>query len=180
MLRSILRWILKPLNEHQKGDFRIAFFCACLAVLFWVFNALNRNYNTDIKFPVKIKFDKNKIVQLEKSEPQFVHLNVSSFGWTLVRRGFLSSLSPLKLDITTIPEGNYVLAADLVSRLQAQLKGVTINEVKKDTLTINLSSKFIESTHKEEFPVNFKDKLVSVENKYILVSFDVVKAEEVK
>ncbi len=236
MLRSILRWILKPLSEHQKGDFRIAFFCACLAVLFWVFNALNRNYNTDIKFPVKIKFDKNKIVQLQKSEPQFVHLNVSSFGWTLVRRGFLSSLSPLKLDITTIPEGNYVLAADLVSRLQTQLKGVTINEVKKDTiplhlsyiinkkikirvdsaaisllggykingkvniqpqelevtgpkesldkitdtLTINLSSKFIESAHKEEFPVNFKDKLVSVENKYIKVSFDVVKAEEVK
>ena len=49
-----------------------------------------------------------------------------------------------------------------------------------DTLTINLSSKFIESAHKEEFPVSFKDKLVSVENKYIKVSFDVVKAEEVK
>lgn len=236
MLRSILRWILKPLSEHQKGDFRIAFFCAFLAILFWVFNALNRNYNTDIKFPVKIKFDKNKIVQLEKEEPQFVYLNVSSFGWTLVRRGFLSSISPLKLEIKAIPKGNYVLATDLISRLQSQLKGVSINNVEKDTiplhlsyiinkkikikvdsasisllggyfingkvriepeelevvgpkesldkitdtLTLNLSAKFIESAHKEEFPVNFKDKLVSVENKYIKVSFDVIKAELAK
>ena len=138
MLKKTIKWILNPLRSNNKGDLKIIVFCGLVATIFWFFNALNRNFNTQIKYPIQITYDKNEIMSVGKVMPSYLRLNVSSFGWVLVRRGFLSSISPLEMEIVTIPNGNYITSATFKPILENRLKGVKINSVENDTIRLNL------------------------------------------
>jgi hypothetical protein len=138
MLKSIIKWAVSPLRSHNKGDLKIIAFCVFIAVVFWVFNALNRNFNTQINYPIKISYDKNKIMSIDKVNPSFLRLNVSSFGWALVRKGFLSSISPLEMEVVSIPDNNCITASSFKPILTDRLKGVKINSVEEDTIKLNL------------------------------------------
>ena len=138
MLKRIFKWAISPLRSHNKGDLKIIAFCAFLAVVFWVFNSLNRNFTTQIECPIEITYDKASIMPIDKVTPSFLKMNVSSFGWALVRKGFLTNISPIKLNIKTLPENNVINSSFFNQILQDRLKGIKINSIENDTINLNL------------------------------------------
>ncbi|MEY3417381.1 MAG: hypothetical protein RL060_1493 [Bacteroidota bacterium] len=138
MLKKLIKWVVSPLRPNNKGDLKIIAFCGLVATVFWVFNALNRNFNTQIKYPIQISYDKNTIMPIDKVRPSYIRLNVSSFGWSLVRKGFLSSISPLEMEVVSIPESNYITSSSFKPILANRLRGVKINSVEEDTIQLNI------------------------------------------
>lgn len=138
MLKRIIKWAISPLRSHNKGDLKIIVFCVFIAVTFWIFNSLNRNFVTQIQYPIKISYDQSKIMSVGKVYPSFLRLNVSSFGWALVRKGFLSSISPLEMEVVSIPDNNCITSSSFQPILAERLKGVKIISVEEDTIRLNL------------------------------------------
>lgn len=138
MLKRIFRWAISPLRSHNNGDLKIIAFCVFIAVVFWVFNALNRNFTTQINCPIKITYDKNVIMPVDKVKPSYLRMTVSSFGWSLVRKGFLTNLSPIEMKVTSIPSNSYIKASDFTPILADKLEGIKINSLEDDSINLNL------------------------------------------
>jgi len=130
----------KPLLlSFSRNDIKIILFCLTIACTFWIFKALNKTYITQIKYPIHVTYDKDKMVQMSPMTQKYIRLNVSSYGWTLVRRGFLSKIAPFELKISSIPTDNELIATSFLPIITEQLKEIKISNIENDTLKLNLA-----------------------------------------
>jgi len=75
-----LKYIFTPSNKNLK----VVLLCVIGATTFWFFNALNKNYTTDMRYPVVFEYDSDSSVLVRKL-PEFIEINVSGGGWELLR-----------------------------------------------------------------------------------------------
>src|ERR1041385_5478344 len=77
--------IIFNLLRFDRANWKAVILCITAAMVFWVFNAFNKDYSTNIRFPILFEFDGERYLPAEHF-PKTVTANVSGNGWDLFRR----------------------------------------------------------------------------------------------
>lgn len=132
--------------DRLKNDKRLVPFMVCLfiATALWFLNALSKDYETTIDYPVKyINAPKNQF--LANTPPSKLELKVHAHGFTLLRYKLSLTFSPIILNIKNITHnleadenGTYIIhTADILRRVSDQVSSeITVKEI--HPLTIKL------------------------------------------
>jgi hypothetical protein len=154
----------KPKGEEKiKGRRKLSAFLICLfiAALFWFLNALSKNYNATISFPVIYSnLPKDKVLTHEL--PKFVTLELNAQGFNILAYKFKFLNDSIMIDVGNLKmvqnNGHYESKMPTSSRLyriSRQLASeVTIYRVQPDTLYFNFGDKKI-----KEIPIKLNHKI---------------------
>ncbi|MFM7854205.1 MAG: hypothetical protein ACKO96_20350 [Flammeovirgaceae bacterium] len=131
MLKAIVN-----LFRFDKTNWRAALLCMLAALVFWFFNALNKNYSANIKFPIRFDYSVEKFAPVQ-APPQRVTLNVNGTGWEIFREYFGFKQPELAISLEHPTEIKKLAGISLAPLLQHQLGKLKINFVVTDTLTLH-------------------------------------------
>lgn len=110
------------------------------ATTFWFFNALNKDYNARINYPVEFEFDRDSVVVV-KPLTSTVVIDVSSGGWNLLRKTFWFNVTPVVIPLDNPTEIGFYTRASLLPMIEDQLSELTINYLVTDTVFIHIEPK---------------------------------------
>lgn len=132
--------LLVNLFQFNRTNWKAVSLCFLAAAVFWFFNAFNKNYSTEIRFPLQVAYNENRFIPLE-TLPTELRLNVNGNGWDLFRKSFGISLPELTLTIERPLEIKKIPATVLSTLLAPQLGGLIINQVVLDTLHVQFDER---------------------------------------
>lgn len=133
---NVLKAIVN-LFRFDRTNWRAALLCLLTAVVFWLFNALNKKYSTNIKFPIRFEYDEASFSPIENL-PHQVNVNVNGTGWELFRDFVGFKLPELIIPLERPTEVKKIVAASLTPMLAPQLGKLQINYIVTDTLKIQI------------------------------------------
>lgn len=110
------------------------------ATTFWFFNALNKNYDARISYPIDFVFDRDSVVVMEPLAEAVV-IDVSSGGWNLLRKTFWFNVTPIQIYLENPTEIGFYTRSSLLPIIEDQLSELQINFVVTDTVFINIEQK---------------------------------------
>jgi hypothetical protein len=119
-----------------RGDGRALFFCILTASTFWIFNAMNREYTDEIYYPLEIKFDESRVIPVSQ-HPKKLKINVTGFGWDLLRNRLGVVNEPVILQLKDLPDRKYVSASEITPYIAAHLKELKLNKLVVDTIRLD-------------------------------------------
>lgn len=134
-----IRPIFHTLRFHR-SNWKAVALCFFAATVFWFFNALNKTYTTNLKFPLRFEYDQNNYVPL-RALPKEVRLNVTGNGWALFRRSAGVKVPPLEIPLERPTDTKRIVGSTLPPFFSNQLEGLQINYVLADTLYIDIEPK---------------------------------------
>lgn len=109
------------------------------ATTFWFFNALNKNYDARISYPIEFEFEQDSVV-IMKPLATTVAIDVSSGGWNLLRK-ITVNVTPIKIELENPTEIGYYTRSSLLPIVTEQLSELKINHVATDTVFIAIEEK---------------------------------------
>jgi len=157
--------VLKQFLRFQKPDsLKVVVYCIFTAATFWLFSALNKEYDTSVKYPVEWSFDKDKYIIIEEL-PENIQMNVSGLGWSLLRANSGLGLVPLSLRLSD-PSKNKSLPGTFFSNQVAEaLDEVQLNYIIEDSLLFNID---VRST--QSFPIYIDSTNIELDEGYRITS----------
>ncbi|HOO09446.1 MAG TPA: hypothetical protein PKW06_05875 [Cyclobacteriaceae bacterium] len=132
--------VIINLFHFNRTNWKAVTLCLLAALVFWFFNALNKDYSTNLRFPVGFQFDRDKYVPVEPL-PRAVFMNVSGNGWDLLRKSLGVSLPEMDIPLERPTEVKKIVGSTLPALLAGQLDNLRINHVVTDTLYLALDPK---------------------------------------
>ncbi len=136
---SIVNSIFNFLRFNKK-NWKAVVLCIFAAMVFWFFNALNKNYSTNINFPVTFDYDQKQYIPVELL-PATVRMNVTGSGWDLFRRSLGFKVPPLVVPLEKPASVHKIVGATLPAIFAGQLERLTINFVITDTVHLHIEGK---------------------------------------
>ncbi len=124
----------------DRKNWKAVVLCLFAATVFWFFNALNKNYTTNITFPVKFDYDQENYIPIHPL-PQIVRVNVTGIGWDLFRRSLGLKIPPLVIPLERPVEVKKIVGSTLPPLFANQLERLQINFVLTDTLHVAIEPK---------------------------------------
>ncbi|MBK8289637.1 MAG: hypothetical protein IPK96_00540 [Flammeovirgaceae bacterium] len=128
------------LFRFDRANWRAVALCILAASIFWVFNAFNKSYATNIKFPLQFEYNQDRFVSVN-SLPKEITVNVSGYGWDLFQRSIGMRLPKLVIPLDRPTEVKKIVGSSLPPLLSNQLGGLTINFVLDDTLRLQIDER---------------------------------------
>lgn len=110
------------------------------ATVFWFFNALNKEYTTNLNFPIVFDYNNKNYVNVEPL-PEEISLNVTGVGWNLFRRSLGINLPSLLIPLERPSEVKKIVGSTLPGFIADQLAEMKINFVLTDTLFVHIEPK---------------------------------------
>lgn len=146
--------LIKPftrLARREKDRFNkkllIFIFFLLLSAIFWFLSMLNREYTTNLSYPVRYtNFPDEKVLVGEL--PSSLTLNVSGYGYTLLKYRFSRRLLPLIFDVNSFSlnrvsdenDSFFIVSSVAKNKISDQLgTDIEINEITPDTLFFEFS-----------------------------------------
>lgn len=136
---SIVTSIFNFLRFNKK-NWKAVVLCIFAATVFWFFNALNKNYSTNLNFPVTFDYDQDHYVPV-KPLPASVRMNVTGSGWDLFRRSLGFKVPPLVVPLEKPSDVRKIVGTTLPATFAGQLERLKINFVITDTMRVHLEEK---------------------------------------
>jgi hypothetical protein len=136
-LKKILHEIISLLSLKGRPNLTAGILCLVAGMIFWIFNALNKDYSTNINYPLTFLYDTEKYQPVDEL-PQAVLLNMSGVGWNLLRKTLRLKVEPLKILLETPDQTHWVAGSTLPSAITDQVSDLQLNYVLTDTLYLNL------------------------------------------
>lgn len=136
---SIVTSIFNFLRFNKK-NWKAVVLCIFAATVFWFFNALNKNYSTNLTFPVEFDYDQDHFVPVQPM-PASVRMNVTGSGWDLFRRSLGFKVPPLVVPLEKPAEIRKIVGATLPATFAGQLDRLKINFVITDTVRIHIEER---------------------------------------
>ncbi|MBS1508871.1 MAG: hypothetical protein JSS79_19700 [Bacteroidetes bacterium] len=133
---NIVRFLFN-LFRIDKTNWKAVSLCVVTAVVFWIFNAFNKNYSTNVRFPLLFEFDGEKYLPAEHL-PKSINLNVSGNGWDLFRKHMGLKVPTLIIPLEHPTEVKKIVGSTLLPIVATQLGNLKVNFVVTDTLTIKI------------------------------------------
>jgi len=136
--------------EKLRQDKRVIVYliCVLIATILWFLNALGKDYNTTLEFPVKyVNVPKNRF--LANDPPEYFSLKVNAHGFSLLRQKLHLSFTPIILNINSLVSNakpnsqlSYVIrTSGLINKISKQISNeISILEVEPEILTLVLDS----------------------------------------
>lgn len=128
------------LLRFNRRNWKAVALCLFAATIFWFFNALNKNYTTNINFPLSFDYNQENYVAV-RPLPEQVRINVTGIGWNLFRRSIGLKVPPLVIPLDRPAEVRKIVGSTLPPLFANQLEGFQINFVLTDTLQVALEPK---------------------------------------
>ncbi len=121
-------------------NWKVVLLSLIVAATFWLFNALNKDYNARLDYPIEFKFSNDSLV-IMRPLPETVELDVSGIGWNLFKKTFLLNAKPIVIRLDNPTDIKYLPRASIVPLISDQLEGLNINYVVTDTLHFDIEKK---------------------------------------
>jgi len=130
------------------GRLLVFFFFLVLSIIFWFLTALNKEYDTDLYYPVRfIRFPEGKA--LINEVPDELHMSVKSQGYTLLRYKFKVRMAPIMFDVNSFTMNSipgkseshvYILTNFAKQKIQQQITSdIEIISITPDTLVFKFA-----------------------------------------
>ncbi len=132
--------ILINLFRFDRANWRVVSLCVLTAMVFWIFNAFNKNYSTNVRFPILFEFDGEKYAPADHL-PKTVNLNVSGNGWDLFRRHLGIKVPSVIIPLERPKEIRKIVGSTLAPMLATQVGNLKINYVVTDTLHLQIDER---------------------------------------
>lgn len=130
--------IFVNLFQFNRTNWKAVTLCFTAAAIFWLFNSFNKNYATNIRFPLHFDYAREKFIPLADL-PQTVSINVSGNGWDLFRKSVGIQLPQLSIQLQRPTEVKKIVASSLTPMFSEQLgTGLQINYIAIDTLRLQI------------------------------------------
>lgn len=126
--------------RFNKRNWKAVVLCIFAATVFWFFNALNKNYSTNINFPITFEYDQERYMPVQ-ALPSTVRMNVTGSGWDLFRRSLGFKVPPLLVPLENPADIRKIVGTTLPAIFAGQLERLKINFVITDTVRIHIEGK---------------------------------------
>ena len=137
--------ILKQFLRFQKPDnLKVVVYCIVTAATFWLFSALNKQYDATVRFPVMWEFDPVKYITVEEL-PDNIQMNVSGLGWNLLRTNSGFGLTPITLRLADPVSKKRLPATYFENQIAEELDQLQLNYIIEDSLHFNIDYRTIQS-----------------------------------
>src|SRR5579859_4989284 len=128
------------LFRFDRANWKVVSLCVLTAMVFWIFNAFNKNYSTNVRFPVLFEFDGEKYAPAEHL-PKTVNLNVTGNGWDLFRKYLGVKIPPVVIPLERPKEIKKIVGSTMAPLLATQVGNLKINYVVTDTLHLQIDER---------------------------------------
>jgi hypothetical protein len=145
--------------------------CFVAATVFWFFNALNKNYTTNINFPLEFEYDEENYIPVEPL-PSGVRINVTGMGWDLFRRSSGLKVPPLTIPLERPSEIRKIVAVPAL--FAPQLERFEINFILTDTINVA-----IEPRQKRWITLRLDPGSIKLKDNFIRTSEPVLKPDSI-
>ena len=136
---SLINSIFSFLRFNQK-NWKAVVLCMIAATVFWFLNSLNKEYTTNINFPLSFEYDHRYYIPVDKL-PEEIQMNVTGIGWDLFRRSAGFKIPPLVIPLERPSDVKKIVGASLPGLFSSQLGALQINFVVADTIAIHFEPK---------------------------------------
>ncbi|TAH20813.1 MAG: hypothetical protein EAZ08_05385 [Cytophagales bacterium] len=123
-------------NLNKQWDFRAITLCIIIAILVWLFNALNQTYTTHITYPVIFKTNQSEVVALIPP-PTTLKLEVTGKGWNVLNKNLGIGVEPITIDLLNVLKTKKFDSKRILHYLTANIKDLKINHIIPDTLVLH-------------------------------------------
>jgi hypothetical protein len=107
--------------------------CLMAATTFWFLNALNKDYSTRLSYPIEFEYDDSTYMSVTPL-PKKVRLNVSGYGWNLLKKTLQVNIVPLSYRISSPLQARYITGTNLLPFITEQIRDIRINYIVEDTI----------------------------------------------
>ncbi len=150
--------------RFDRANWKAVLLCFFVAIVFWVFNAFNKSYSTNVKFQLHVEYDTEKFSPVT-TLPTHIVVNVKGNGWDLFRSYSGIQLPALTIAVEKPLEVKRLPGEALRPQLEPQLGRLQINYVVTDTLKLNLDER---DAHRFKVAVSFQN--VNFKNGFGIIS----------
>lgn len=128
---------ISNLLRFDRTNWKALTLCVFAAAVFWVFNALNKDYSTNLALPLNVEFDAGKFATAEPIPGKLV-INVGGNGWELLRKYLGMKVPTVTLALERPVETRKIPASALAPLVVSQLGALQLNYVVLDTLRLHI------------------------------------------
>ena len=121
----------------RRANWKVILLCFSTAAIFWFFNALNKEYTTQINYPVTLAFDRDSLVIL-RDPPDEIPINVTGGGWQLLKSTISVKAEPVIIKPDNPVHTQFLTANNLLPIFSSQLKDLNINYIAIDTIVFKI------------------------------------------
>ncbi|MEM8894053.1 MAG: hypothetical protein AAGC88_05715 [Bacteroidota bacterium] len=146
------------------GNLRVVILSIVAATTFWFLNALNKNYDARINYPLEFEFIRDSVIIVDEL-PDDVLIDVSSGGWNLLKKTFWFSALPLIIPLDNPADVKFLTRSSLIPIISDQIPDLELNYLLTDTLFIN-----VEHRAQKELVLSVDSLRVPLAANYRLVS----------
>ncbi len=133
---------ISNLLRFDRTNWKALALCIFAAAIFWIFNALNKNYSTNVRFPLEFEFDNAKYIPVDPL-PAMLILNVSGNGWELFRQSLGLKVPNIALSLERPVETRKIVASTLSPVVASQIGSLTVNYIVSDTLRLKIEPRVL-------------------------------------
>jgi hypothetical protein len=133
--------VVVNLFQFNRTNWKAVALCFIAASVFWLFNSFNKNYSTNITFPLQFEFDQSDFVEVAPL-PSKIQINVTGNGWELFRKYMGIGIPRLTVPIDRPAEVKKMVSSSLVPILSGQLGSLQINYLLIDTLRLQFDERY--------------------------------------
>ena len=112
--------------------------CLFMAGVIWFFNAMNKEYTTQIKYPVHFNFDEERLTSIGEL-PEKLKVNVTGQGWNLLKRSLYYNVKPVEIRTAGFAGRRFLTSPDLLPSFTTQMPELKVNYVISDSILVNLN-----------------------------------------
>ncbi|HQQ96250.1 MAG TPA: hypothetical protein PLX35_03260 [Cyclobacteriaceae bacterium] len=128
---------ISNLLRFDRTNWKVLALCVLAASTFWLFNALNKNYATTVRLPLRFEFDGSRFQAVEPL-PSDISINISGSGWRIIRNEYGIKVPDISISLERPADVRKMPAPSLLPVLASQLEGLKLNYVVTDTLYIHI------------------------------------------
>jgi hypothetical protein len=162
------------LFPKQLKQWKVVLIAFATATTFWFFNSLNKQYTTNLKHPVEFVFPNDSLIAVKKL-PAEIELDVTSGGWTLLRKSIRYKLPPISIRLKNPVGAKFISWMEMLPQIREQLPEITVNSVLHDTLNIR-----IEPMAKKKVKIKVDSLSINLKANHRMVSSILIPENEVE
>jgi hypothetical protein len=163
-LKSRLSNLIANLKLRKPDNLKVIALSFGTAAIFWLFNALNKEYDTTVGYPITWQFD-TEVYMVVDELPDRIQINVSGIGWNLLRASMGFKVKPISILLNNPATSKKVTGVSLTNRIDNELEDVQLNYILNDTLELNIDERGTRS-----FAIYVDSTNISLEENYRIVS----------
>lgn len=129
--------VIISLLRFDRTNWTALALCLFAAAIFWIFNALNKEYDTPLSLPLRVEFDESRFATAQ-TIPARLDVNVHGNGWELLRKSLGYKVPVISVPLERPAGIHRIPGSSLAPGVITQLGPLKLNFVALDTLHLRI------------------------------------------